>query len=82
MIVRREKIQSLKDIRKEVGLTTYDLSKLTGISQSYISQIENNYRSLTGKVILGAIYMRLAYGVGKEDLLTEEVLKSGHSEKN
>lgn len=82
MIVRREKIQSLKDIRKEVGLTTYDLSKLTGVSQSYISQIENNYRSLTGKVVLGAIYMRLAYEVGKEDLLTEEVLKSGHSEKN
>lgn len=80
MITRRKKIQSLKDIRKEAGLTTYEMSKLTGISQSYISQIENNYRSLTGKVVLGAIYMRLAYEVGKEDLLTEEVLRSGHSE--
>lgn len=82
MILRRENINSLKEIRKAAGLTTYDMSKLTGISQSYISQIENNYRSLTGKVILGAIYMRLAHEVGKEDLLTEEVLKSGHSEKN
>lgn len=82
MILRRDSINSLKEIRKAAGLTTYDMSKLTGISQSYISQIENNYSSLTGKVILGAIYMRLAYEVGKEDLLTEEVIKSGHSEKN
>jgi len=35
----------IKQVREEKGISTYELSKLTGISQSVVSKLENNKRS-------------------------------------
>lgn len=55
-------------LRKNKGLSQQELSSLTGISQTYISKIEESKRQPTiGK----AIVLAKALGVAIEDLLSE-----------
>lgn len=39
----------LKEIRKERGLTTQQLADLSGMSQSYVSDIENGRKTLNAR---------------------------------
>ena len=43
--------ERIKKIRNECGLSTYDLSKMTGISQSSISKMENGKRKIDNLVL-------------------------------
>lgn len=52
----------VKKIRKAKGLTTTELAKRTGISQSYISQIENGKRGIPTDEML----LSLARGLGED----------------
>lgn len=43
--------QELKRVRKQKGVTTYELSELTGIDQGAISRIENGKANPTLKTL-------------------------------
>ncbi|WP_321383366.1 helix-turn-helix domain-containing protein [uncultured Enterococcus sp.] len=65
----------LKAIRLEKDLTTSELSQKSSISQSYISQLENNVRLPSDKII-----EKLAYGLIGKDFseLTEAAKQMEH----
>lgn len=60
------------EYRKNKGLSQKDLSKLTGISQTYISKIEDEQREIT---VTKAVKLSKALNVSILDLLSEELEK-------
>lgn len=44
-------LKQIKEIRKQKGVTTYELSELTGIDQGAISRIENGKANPTLKTL-------------------------------
>jgi transcriptional regulator with XRE-family HTH domain len=60
----------LKSLREKINLTTYDVSNVSGISQSVISKIENNNRKLEDIEILDKICNAL--GIGLIEFLKED----------
>lgn len=44
--------ENLKRIRKEMKLTQLDMAKMLGISQNYLSDIENNNRNINTKRLI------------------------------
>lgn len=59
----------IKNIRNSKGLSTYDLEKLTNISQSTISKMENGKRSLDIKLLKE---IAIALGIDLEELFKDE----------
>jgi SOS regulatory protein LexA len=57
----------LKQLRKNKGLTIRQLEKLSGVSNAYLSQIENGKRGMPNPEILKKIHGPL--GVGYDDLM-------------
>ena len=51
---------SLKQVRKDVNMTQGELAVRSGVSRSYISQIETNYRQPTA-FILNSLLMSMGY---------------------
>ena len=51
---------SLKQIRKDVGMTQEELAVRSGVNRSYISQIETNYRQPTA-FILNSLLMSMGH---------------------
>lgn len=43
---------NIKRIRKEMKLTQLDMAKMLGISQNYLSDIENNNRNINTKRLI------------------------------
>ena len=60
---------SLKEIRKERGLTTQQLAVLAGMSQSYVSDIENGRKTLNARRMEA---LAKALGVSPLDLLSDK----------
>lgn len=58
----------LKEIRKERGLTTQQLADLAGMSQSYVSDIENGRKTLNARRME---QLATALGVSPLDLLAD-----------
>lgn len=63
----------LKAIRTELGITMVQLQKNSGVSQSYISQLENGKRQPTREVISNLI-KGLIYS-NKDSINQEEIIK-------
>jgi transcriptional regulator with XRE-family HTH domain len=59
----------IKQIRTQNGLSTYDISEKTGISQSTISKLENNKRKADYEIL---VIIAKALGVEVEDFLKED----------
>jgi SOS regulatory protein LexA len=59
----------LKQLRKEKGLTIRDLTKKTGVSNAYISQMETGKRGIPTPEILRKIHEPL--GVGYDELMVK-----------
>ena len=51
---------SLKQVRKDVGMTQEELAVRSGVSRSYISQIETSYRQPTA-FILNSLLMSMCH---------------------
>jgi len=51
---------SLKQVRKDIGMTQEELAVHSGVSRSYISQIETNYRQPTA-FILNSLLMSMGH---------------------
>ena len=51
---------SLKQVRKDTGMTQEELAVHSGVSRSYISQIETNYRQPTA-FILNSLLMSMGH---------------------
>ena len=51
---------SLKQVRKDVDMTQEELAFRSGVSRSYISQIETNYRQPTA-FILNSLLMSMGH---------------------
>jgi transcriptional regulator with XRE-family HTH domain len=51
---------SLKQVRKDVGMTQEELAVRSGVSRSYISQIETSYRQPTA-FILNSLLMSMGH---------------------
>jgi len=51
---------SLKQVRKDVDMTQEELAVRSGVSRSYISQIETNYRQPTA-FILNSLLMSMGH---------------------
>ena len=45
----------IKELRTQAGLSTTKLSKITGISSGYISELENNAKSPSAEILLKII---------------------------
>lgn len=61
----------IKNIRLKKGLTIYQLSKITGINRSYLTQLENNKKfNPTLKVVY---QIATALGVKVDDLFYSEL---------
>lgn len=63
----------IKDKRNRLNLTLKDLTNLSGVSSSYISEIENNKRKASAKIA-----SRLNKVLDKEEPLTSETKKHNH----
>lgn len=44
--------ENLKRIRKDMNITQLDMAKMLGISQNYLSDIENNNRNINTKRLI------------------------------
>ncbi len=67
--------EKLKSIRKEKGLTTYELSELTGIPQSTISKMENGKRKIETEsiqILAKAFNVPVSYFFDEEEEKSEE----------
>ena len=51
---------SLKQVRRDVDMTQEELAVRSGVSRSYISQIETNYRQTTA-FILNSLLMSMGH---------------------
>lgn len=51
----------LKQRRKELELTVYDLAKKTGLSAAYISNLENEQKTNPSKEVM----VKIAHNLGK-----------------
>lgn len=51
----------LKQRRKELDFTVYDLAKKTGLSATYISNLENEQKTNPSKEVMS----KIAYNLGK-----------------
>lgn len=70
VVQRNAKI--LRDLRKKKGYTLYDLSKLSGLSPSYISRLEASARRLNTEILSK---LALALGCKESDFFTDDVNK-------
>lgn len=61
----------IKDVRLQKGMSVRKLAKLTGMSKTYISDIENDYKIPT---IYTLCIIAVALNVRPEELYTYEVL--------
>ncbi|PHV72151.1 transcriptional regulator [Sporanaerobium hydrogeniformans] len=66
-------ILRLKQIRKKRGLTTKRLSDMSGISRSYISQLENDGNDNPTLIVICALCRGL--GITPNDLIPEQLYK-------
>lgn len=55
----------LKDRRKELNMSVYDLAEKTGLSATYISNLENEQKSNPTKEVMGKIAKELKTNVAK-----------------
>ena len=62
-------MENLKKLRKNLDLTVTELAIAVGISQSYMSHIENGKRPLTEKLVSD---LSKALGVSEEEILNSE----------
>jgi|TARA_R100000306_G_scaffold45597_1_gene43493 transcriptional regulator with XRE-family HTH domain len=67
---------SLKQVRKDIGMTQEELAVHSGVSRSYISQIETNYRQPTA-FILNSLLMSMGH---KLAILADDDNESYHNE--
>lgn len=63
----------VRDKRNQLNLTLKEFSKLTGVSSSYICEIENNKRTASAKIA-----SRINKVFDKEEPLTSETKKHNH----
>ena len=67
---------SLKQVRKDTGMTQEELAVHSGVSRSYISQIETNYRQPTA-FILNSLLMSMGH---KLAIVVDDDNESYHNE--
>jgi len=67
---------SLKQVRKDIGMTQEELAVHSGVSRSYISQIETNYRQPTA-FILNSLLMSMGH---KLAIVVDDDNESYHNE--
>ena len=75
MYIRRKKIQCLREIREQCGLTGADIAEMVGVSPSYVYSFENkvaNPRGM-GAIKLAMVYTKMADLCGMNKTLWEEV---------
>lgn len=60
----------IKDVRMQKGISVRKLAEMTGISKTYISDIENNHKIPT---IYTLCIMAVALNVRPEELYTYEI---------
>jgi transcriptional regulator with XRE-family HTH domain len=62
-------LDRIVELREERGLSQRDLARIMGVSQPYISQIENGQVRLTDKItdLLYALGARIEYPIQKEE---------------
>lgn len=71
--------KNIKNFRKEYGITMVELAEISGVSQAFISQIENNRRDFTLST-LDKLISALAGLAGVPLLVVQKVIFVDNSE--
>jgi transcriptional regulator with XRE-family HTH domain len=56
-------LNKIKEVRNKLGLSIYDVADKTGISPSYISNLENDFRSNPSREVMEKISSALGENI-------------------